>query len=115
MKAMPYVPFHMIAGDPLVARFWGGTVSGRIVTVKQVDGSQNTVALSSGFDPVAPNESQGYNTQVATRFVGMAELPSDLHGQVPGLNSKTSPSRRVSPASKRNRVESWRYLTDYCN
>jgi phosphatidylserine decarboxylase len=112
IKAQPYSLYHMMAGDPLVARFVGGTiyqaflsalsyhrwhspVSGRIVKVKLLDGSYYAEALSAGFDPSGPNESQGYITQVASRalvyieadnpdiglmcvmFVGMAEVSSN--------------------------------------
>ena len=112
IKAQPYSLYHMMAGDPLVARFVGGTiyqaflsalsyhrwhspVSGRIVKVKLLDGTYYSEALSAGFDPSGPNESQGYITQVASRalvyieadnpdiglmcvmFVGMAEVSSN--------------------------------------
>ncbi len=112
IKAQPYSLYHMMAGDPLVASFEGGTiyqaflsalsyhrwhspVSGRIVKVKLLDGTYYSEALSAGFDPCGPNESQAYITQVASRalvyiesdnpdiglmcvmFVGMAEVSSN--------------------------------------
>lgn len=112
IKAQPYSLYHMLAGDPLVGQFEGGTVyqaflsalsyhrwhspvSGRIVKTKLIDGSYYAEALSAGFDPAGPNESQGYITHVASRalifieadnpdiglmaimFVGMAEVSSN--------------------------------------
>ncbi len=112
IKAQPYSLYHMMAGDPLVGQFHGGTVyqaflsalsyhrwhspvSGKIVKTKLVDGAYYAEALSAGFDPAAPNESQGYITQMAARalifieadnpeiglmctlFVGMAEVSSN--------------------------------------
>jgi phosphatidylserine decarboxylase len=112
IKAQPYSLYHMMDGDPLVEQFKGGTVyqaflsalsyhrwhspvSGKIVKTRLVDGSYYAEALSQGFDPAGPNESQGYITQVATRalvfieadnpdiglmcvmFVGMAEVSSN--------------------------------------
>ena len=112
IKAQPYSLYHMLAGDPLVGQFEGGTVyqaflsalsyhrwhspvSGKIVKTRLIDGSYYAEALSAGFDPAAPNESQGYITHVASRalifieadnpdiglmaimFVGMAEVSSN--------------------------------------
>jgi len=112
IKSQPYSLTHMMAGDPLAKRFDGGTVyqaflsalsyhrwhspvSGKIVKTRILDGSYYAGALSAGFDPVSPNESQGYITQVAARalifieadnpdiglmailFVGMAEVSSN--------------------------------------
>ena len=109
IKAQPYSLEHMMAGDPLVEQFVGGTVyqaflsalayhrwhspvSGKIVKTVVLDGSYYAEALSEGFDPSGPNESQAYITEVATRalifieadnpdiglmcvmFVGMAEV-----------------------------------------
>lgn len=111
IKAQPYSLQHMMAMDPLAGKFAGGTVyqaflsalsyhrwhspvSGRIVKTLLVDGSYYAEALSEGFDPAGPNNSQGYITQVASRalifikadnpdiglmcamFVGMAEVSS---------------------------------------
>ena len=109
IKAQPYSLVHMMNGDPLADQFVGGTiyqaflsalayhrwhspVSGKIVKTQVIDGSYYAEALSEGFDPAGPNESQAYITQVATRglvfieadnpdiglmcvmFVGMAEV-----------------------------------------
>ena len=111
IKSQPYSLYHMLAGDPLVGQFVGGTVyqaflsalsyhrwhspvSGKIVKTQLIDGSYYAEALSEGFDPAGPNESQGYITQVASRalifiqadnpdiglmavlYVGMAEVSS---------------------------------------
>jgi phosphatidylserine decarboxylase len=74
---------------------WHSPVSGKIVKTRLVDGSYYAEALSAGFDPAGPNESQGYITHVASRalifieadnpdvglmaimFVGMAEVSSN--------------------------------------
>lgn len=109
IKAQPYSLVHMMNGDPLASQFVGGTiyqaflsalayhrwhspVSGKIVKTQVIDGSYYAEALSEGFDPSGPNESQAYITEVATRalvfieadnpdiglmcvmFVGMAEV-----------------------------------------
>jgi phosphatidylserine decarboxylase len=111
IKSQPYSLSHMLGGDPLAGQFEGGTVyqaflsalsyhrwhspvSGRIVKTQLIDGSYYAEALSAGFDPAGPNESQGYITQVASRalifieadnphiglmavlYVGMAEVSS---------------------------------------
>ncbi|OGV42089.1 MAG: phosphatidylserine decarboxylase [Lentisphaerae bacterium GWF2_57_35] len=112
IKAQPYSLQHMMAGDPLAELFAGGTiyqaflsalsyhrwhspVSGKIVKTTLVDGSYYAEALSEGYDPAGPNESQAYITEVATRalifieadnpkiglmcvmFVGMAEVSAN--------------------------------------
>jgi len=112
VKDQPYSLGHMLADDPLAAQFEGGTVyqaflsalsyhrwhspvSGRIVKTRVIDGSYYAAATAAGFDPISPNESQGYITQVASRglvfiqadnpaiglmavlFVGMAEVSSN--------------------------------------
>ncbi len=112
IKEQPYSLSHMLAGDPLTELFEGGTlyqaflsalsyhrwhspVSGTIVKTRLLDGSYYAQALSKGFDPAGPNESQAYITQVAARalifieadnpdiglmcimFVGMAEVSSN--------------------------------------
>lgn len=111
IKAQPYSLEHMLANDPLAEKFVGGTiyqaflsalsyhrwhspVSGKIVKTCVVDGTYYSEALSEGYDPSGPNESQGYITELATRalifiqadnpniglmcvmFVGMAEVSS---------------------------------------
>lgn len=112
IKAQPYSLQHMMAMDPLAGQFAGGTiyqaflsalsyhrwhspVSGKIVKTRLLDGSYYAEALSEGFDPAGPNNSQGYITQVASRalifieadnpdiglmaimFVGMAEVSTN--------------------------------------
>jgi len=112
IKSQPYSLKHMMASDPLAKEFVGGTVyqaflsalsyhrwhspvNGTIVKTKLIDGSYYAEALSEGFDPVGPNSSQGYITQVASRglvfieadnkeiglmavlFIGMAEVSSN--------------------------------------
>lgn len=84
IKSQPYSLSHMLADDPLVSKFKGGTiyqaflsamsyhrwhspVSGTIVKAYVKDGTYYSEALSSGFDEGGPNESQGYITEVATR------------------------------------------------
>ncbi|HKI44410.1 MAG TPA: phosphatidylserine decarboxylase family protein, partial [Balneolales bacterium] len=112
IKGQPYSLQHMMAMDPIAEQFVGGTiyqaflsalsyhrwhspVSGKIVKTRLVDGSYYAEALSEGFDPAGPNNSQGYITQVASRalifieadnpdiglmavmFVGMAEVSTN--------------------------------------
>lgn len=112
IKAQPYSLYHMLAGDPLVDQFAGGTVyqaflsalsyhrwhspvSGKIIKTRILDGSYYAEALSEGYDPAGPNDSQGYITQLASRalifieadnptiglmcclYVGMAEVSSN--------------------------------------
>ena len=112
IKSQPYSLQHMMDMDPLAEKFAGGTVyqaflsalsyhrwhspvSGTVVKTKLISGSYYAEALSEGFDPVGPNSSQGYITQVAARglvfieadnkdiglmavlFVGMAEVSSN--------------------------------------
>ena len=109
LKGQPYSLGYMMDGDPLAEQFVGGTiyqaflsalsyhrwhspVSGKIIKAYVVDGSYYAEAISEGFDPSGPNESQAYITELATRglvfieadnpdiglmcvmFVGMAEV-----------------------------------------
>jgi phosphatidylserine decarboxylase len=110
IKGQPYSLSHMMANDPLVDGFVGGTiyqaflsalsyhrwhspVSGRIVKAYNVEGTYYSETLDEGFntqpdifwnsqdgqkmisinilahgpDPYAPNNSQGYITEVAAR------------------------------------------------
>ena len=86
IKAQPYSLRHMFAGDPVAEQFAGGTVyqaflsalsyhrwhspvSGTIVKVDLVDGAYYSETPAAGFDPAAPNDSQGYITEVATRAI----------------------------------------------
>lgn len=112
IKEQPYSLVHMLDNDPCAEQFVGGTVyqaflsalsyhrwhvpvSGRIVKTKIIDGSYFAANPTLGFDPTAPNGSQGYLTEVAVRalilieadnpdiglmallFVGMAEVSSN--------------------------------------
>jgi phosphatidylserine decarboxylase len=102
----------MLAQDDYTDQFVGGTVyqaflnalsyhrwhtpiSGRVVKVRKVQGTYYSEAITAGFDPGAPKNSQGYLTEVATRalvfieadnpdiglmcvvFVGMVEVSSN--------------------------------------
>jgi len=90
IKAQPYSLEHMLAGDSLTPNFIGGTiyqaflssesyhrwhspVSGKVVKAYVKDGTYYSEPLSEGFanpdgpDPSAPNDSQGYITEVAAR------------------------------------------------
>lgn len=84
IKAQPYSLRHMFGEDLVSEKFVGGTiyqaflsalsyhrwhspVSGTIVKVTIVDGSYYSETPAVGFDPAAPNDSQGYITEVATR------------------------------------------------
>lgn len=92
IKGQPYSLEHLMAGDPFVEQFVGGTiyqaflsalayhrwhspVSGRIVKTTVLDGSYYAEALVEGFDPAGPNQSQGYITQTATR--GLVFIKAD--------------------------------------
>jgi phosphatidylserine decarboxylase len=84
IKSQPYSLTHMLANDALAPLFAGGTiyqaylsplsyhrwhspVNGRVVKVVLKEGAYYSEALSEGFDPAGPNDSQGYITAVATR------------------------------------------------
>ncbi|PWW73985.1 hypothetical protein C7212DRAFT_365481 [Tuber magnatum] len=70
IKGQPYSVSHMLAQDPLADQFVGGThspVNGTIVKKVQIPGTYYSEARVAGFDEAAPNESQGYITEVATR------------------------------------------------
>jgi len=73
---------------------WNSPVSGTIIKTKLVDGTYYSETPTEGFDPAAPNDWQGYISEVATRaiifikagnpkiglmciiFIGMAEVSS---------------------------------------
>jgi phosphatidylserine decarboxylase len=97
IKAQNYALQFMLDNDPLASQFAGGTVyqaflsafsyhrwhapiSGRIVKTKIVDGSYYSEALSMGFDPAGPNESQGYINEVATRALIFIEADNPKIG-----------------------------------
>jgi len=86
IKAQPYSLRHMFANDPVGEQFVGGTiyqaflsalsyhrwhspVSGTIVKAYVVNGSYYSETPAAGFDPAAPNDSQAYITEVATRAI----------------------------------------------
>ncbi|KAF8533905.1 Phophatidylserine decarboxylase-domain-containing protein [Trichophaea hybrida] len=87
IKGQPYSVSHMLANDPdYYAQFIGGTVyqaflsalcyhrwhspvNGEVVKVYRIPGTYYSEARVVGFDEAAPNESQGYITEVATRAV----------------------------------------------
>ena len=85
VKSQPYSLTQLLDGQ-FVDQFAGGTVyqaflsaenyhrwhspvSGTIVMVRQVDGTYYAEAPSQGFDPVGPNNSQGYIAHIATRVL----------------------------------------------
>ncbi|MDD5037489.1 MAG: phosphatidylserine decarboxylase family protein [Methylococcaceae bacterium] len=97
IKAQPYSLEHMLANDDLTDHFIGGTVyqaflsaksyhrwhspvSGKVVKAYVVDGSYYSEALSEGYDPSGPNESQGYITEVATRAIIFIEADNPAIG-----------------------------------
>lgn len=84
LKAQPYALEFMLNNDPLAKKFEGGTVfqaflsaetyhrwhapvSGKIVKTQIVPGSYYAESMSVGYDPSAPNDSQGYIAELATR------------------------------------------------
>jgi phosphatidylserine decarboxylase len=84
IKSQPYSVAHMLANDALAPLFVGGTVyqaylsplsyhrwhspvSGTITKAYVKDGTYFAEALSEGFDPAGPNDSQAYITALATR------------------------------------------------
>ncbi len=86
IKSQPYSLAHMLANDPLAPLFAGGTVyqaylspfcyhrwhspvSGRVAKAYVKDGAYFAEALSEGFDPAGPNDSQAYITALATRAI----------------------------------------------
>lgn len=97
IKAQPYSLQHMMADDPLIEDFVGGTiyqaflsalsyhrwhspVSGRIVKTRVVDGSYYAAALAEGFDPASPNDSQAYITEVASKALVFIEADNPRIG-----------------------------------
>lgn len=97
IKSQPYSLEHMLANDPLVHKFVGGTiyqaflsalsyhrwhspVSGKITKAFIQDGSYYSEAQSEGFDESGPNDSQGYITEVATRALIFIEADNQNIG-----------------------------------
>ena len=118
LKSQPYSLRHLLHGH-YVDRFLGGTVyqaflsaenyhrwhspvTGTVKRIEKVPGSYYSEAASEGFDPVGPNNSQGYIAHVATRallfleaenadigliclvFVGMGEVSSCIFADSEG-------------------------------
>jgi phosphatidylserine decarboxylase len=90
IKAQPYSLHHMFANDEVCEQFVGGTiyqaflsalsyhrwhspVSGKVVKSEVIDGTYYSETPAVGYDPAAPNDSQGYITEVATRAVVQIE------------------------------------------
>ena len=86
IKTQPYVLRFMLNDDPWARRFVGGTVyqaflsaltyhrwhapvSGRVVKTCVIPGTYYSETRSVGYDPLAPNDSQGYISEIATRAV----------------------------------------------
>ena len=97
IKAQPYSLLHMLDQPELVDQFVGGTVykaflsalsyhrwhspvSGRVVKAYHIDGSYYSEALSEGYDPAGPNNSQAYLTEVATRALMFIEADNPAIG-----------------------------------
>jgi len=103
IKGQPYSISHMLADDQHTEKFVGGTVyqaflsalsyhrwhspvTGTVVKTKIVDGSYYSEALMCGFsspdgpDKSAPNDSQGYLTEVATRGLIFIEADNKAIG-----------------------------------
>lgn len=90
IKGQPYSLRHMFANDPVYKHFidgtiyqaflsalsyhrWHSPVSGTIVDAYVIPGSYYSETAAVGYDPAAPNESQAYITEVATRALLMIE------------------------------------------
>ena len=92
LKSQPYSLYDMLAGsedEKLAPQFystpakgatvyqaylnarsyhrWHSPVNGKVVGLRMIPGTYYSACRSEGFDPAAPNNSQGYITQVATR------------------------------------------------
>jgi len=97
IKGQPYSLVHMMDNDDFVDQFVGGTiyqaflsalsyhrwhspVSGKVVKTRVIDGTYYSEAISEGFDPSGPNESQGYITEVATRALIFIEADNPAIG-----------------------------------
>ena len=97
IKAQPYSLQHMLANDPLVDHFEGGTiyqaflsatkyhrwhspVNGKVVKAYVVDGTYYSETPYEGFDPSGPNNSQAYITEVATRALIFIEADNPAIG-----------------------------------
>jgi phosphatidylserine decarboxylase len=96
IKSQPYSLQHMLDGH-FVDEFVGGTVyqaflsaenyhrwhspvSGTVKMVRQVQGAYYAEAASEGFDPLGPNNSQGYIAHVNTRALIFIEADEPAIG-----------------------------------
>jgi phosphatidylserine decarboxylase len=131
IKDHPYSLVHMLAGDPLMPQFAGGTVcqaplsalsyhrwhspvSGRIVTTRLIDGSYYyAAAQAAGFDPARPNESQGYIAHTAARALVFIETDNPEIGLMAvlfvGMAEVSSRDHRLRRAAREER-RSARYV-----
>ncbi|MEI6361993.1 MAG: phosphatidylserine decarboxylase family protein [Actinomycetes bacterium] len=99
LKGQPYSLRHIFDDDPVNESFVGGTiyqaylsaesyhrwhspVGGRIVSVRYIDGSYYAQSPAVGFDPLSPNESQGFITETAARAVIVIEADNPKIGQM---------------------------------
>ena len=97
IKAQPYSLEHMLAHDDFTERFIGGTiyqaflsalsyhrwhspVTGTVVKAYVREGTYYSEALSEGFDPAGPNDSQGYITELAARALIFIEADNPKIG-----------------------------------
>jgi phosphatidylserine decarboxylase len=97
IKGQPYSVAHMLAHDPLSDQFTGGTiyqaflsplsyhrwhspVDGQVVKAYVQDGTYYSETPAEGYDPAAPDDSQGYITQVATRAMIFIEADNPAIG-----------------------------------
>jgi phosphatidylserine decarboxylase len=96
IKSQPYSLSQMLDGK-FVDQFIGGTVyqaflsaenyhrwhspvSGTIGMIHRVEGSYYAEAVSEGFDPAGPNNSQGYIAHIATRAIIFIEADDPAIG-----------------------------------
>lgn len=99
IKSQPYSIGHMLADDGLAPLFVGGTVyqaflsplvyhrwhspvTGTVTKAYVKDGTYYSEAPSEGFDAAAPNDSQGYLTEVATRALIFIEADNPEIGLI---------------------------------
>ena len=99
IKSHKYALKFMLANDHLAPKFDGGVVyqaflspfsyhrwhspvSGTVIRAYVKDGTYYSEALSQGFDPEGPNQSQGYITEVATRAMIFIESDNPYIGLV---------------------------------
>ncbi len=97
LKSQPYSLVHMFGADPVYEEFVGGTVyqaflsalsyhrwhspvDGTVERVWNIDGSYYSQTPAVGFDPEAPNQSQGYLTEVAARAVALIRADNPAIG-----------------------------------